>query len=868
MGTSAAIKDSTLAEEQLIVQGLSCRDCADRVEKEVSKLHGLAKVSVDYKTDQINIIYAPEVIGREEIIARIQALGYQIDGASKGKEVKLTTFRLSGLDCGDCAAKLEKQVSALKGVKSAKVNFGASKMVVEHDISVAEIIKIVDRAGYGAEVDETAAGSRKSSIRLTGLDCADCAAKLENKISQLKGIRSAKVNFGASKLTVEHDISLDKIIRAIKDAGYDVEGEETGYGAALEGQDRPRAEKTFWRKNRKTLLTAISGILVGSGFILSLLGISERLTIPLYLLAMVTGGFYVARSGLYSLKTFSPDMNFLMTIAVIGAAATGDWFEGAAVVFLFSLGNTLQSYTMEKTRNSIRALMDLTPKEALVRRDGKELRLPLNEIKVGDVIIVKPGERIAMDGRVTAGASGVNQAPITGESMPVEKKPGDEVFAGTINEQGSLDIEVTKLVEDTTLAKIIQLVEEAQAQKAPSQQFVDVFAKYYTPIVILAAVAIAAIPPLLFGQPFVPWFKKALILLVISCPCALVISTPVSIVAAIGSGAKKGVLIKGGAYLEAAGALKAIAFDKTGTLTTGRPEVTDIIPVGNRTTEEIIEIAAVIETRSQHPLADAILRYVKDKDIQIRDGEDFESITGKGAKTDIDGKAYYIGNPRLFEEIGVNIQRQEVEINRLQKEGKTVMLVGDANELYGLVAVADVVRETSIKAIHELKAAGIKKIIMLTGDNQGTAKAIAEKVGVDELRAELLPEDKLAVIKDLLDRYGKVGMVGDGVNDAPALAAATVGIAMGGAGTDTALETADIALMADDLSKLPYAMKLSRRALRVIKQNITFALAVQGIFIILTAFGLVSLWMAVVFADTGLALLVILNGMRLFKVEE
>ncbi|MFZ3170748.1 MAG: heavy metal translocating P-type ATPase [Carboxydocellales bacterium] len=858
MGNAAAVKDSVLVEEHLIIHGLQCHDCADKVEEEVSKLRGLAKVKVDYKTTQINLIYDPEVVDREEILAKIQSLGYQIEGASKGKELKLTTFRLGGLDCADCAAKLEKKISQLEGIKTAKVNFGASKLTVEHDIALTKIIKTIEEAGYGVEAENTGQKTKDSVFRLSGLDCADCAAKLEKKLIAQPLVEEAKVNFATAKLTIRYSGTVEEVIRTV---------EEAGYGAELEGQETTKVEKSFWQKNRKTILTAISGILVGTGFILSSFGTPEAITIPIYLLAMLTGGFYTARSGFYSLKTLSLDMNFLMSVAAIGAAAIGEWLEGATVVFLFSLGNTLQAYTMEKTRNSIRALMGLSPKEALVRRNGKEMRLPLNEIEIGDIIIVKPGERIAMDGKVTAGTSGVNQAPITGESMPIKKKPGDEVFAGTITEQGSLDIEVTKLVEDTTLSKIIQLVEEAQAQKAPSQQFVDVFAKYYTPAVIFTAVAIAALPSLIFGAPFVPWFKKALILLVIACPCALVISTPVAIVAAIGSAAKKGVLIKGGAYLEAAGALNAIAFDKTGTLTTGRPEVTDIVPVGNRKPEEIIEIAAVIETRSQHPLADAILRYVRDKNIPIREGADFESITGKGAKINIDGKSFYIGNPRLFEELGVDFQNQAAEIARLQKEGKTVMLVGDAHDLYGLAAVADVVRETSIIAVQKLKEVGIKKVIMLTGDNRGTAQAISENVGVDEFRAELLPEDKLNVVKDLLSQYGKVGMVGDGVNDAPALASATVGIAMGGAGTDTALETADIVLMADDLSKLPYAIKLSRKALRVIKENITFALVVKGIFLVLTFMGMANLWMAV-FADTGAALLVIANGMRLFKVTE
>ncbi|SHK72812.1 heavy metal translocating P-type ATPase, partial [Desulforamulus aeronauticus] len=527
----------------------------------------------------------------------------------------------------------------------------------------------------------------------------------------------------------------------------------------------------------------------------------------------------------------------------------------------------LQAYTMDKTRNSIRALMDLSPKEALVRRAGQELRLPVEELVVGDLIIVKPGERIPMDGEVVVGRTDVNQAPITGESMPVEKTVGQEVYAGTINGQGAIEMKVTKLVEDTTLAKIIQLVEEAQAQKAPSQQFVDVFAKYYTPAVIIAAVLVAVLPWLFFGQPFQPWFERALILLVVSCPCALVISTPVSIVAAIGSAAKRGVLIKGGAYLEEAGALKVIAFDKTGTLTAGKPEVNSVIPTADVPLEQVLEIAATIETRSQHPLAEAILKYARERNIQIPEGTDFQSFTGKGAGLQINGEPYYIGNRRLLAELNIPLGHLQEELTALQDRGQTVMLVSSSKEVLGLIAVADKIRESSRAAVAALHRAGITKLVMLTGDNAGTAKVIAEELGIDDYRAELLPESKLYAIQQLQHQYGKAAMVGDGVNDAPALAAATVGIAMGGAGTDTALETADIALMADDLTKLPYAMHLSRKALGVIKQNIGFSLVVKGVFLVATFLGMANLWMAV-FADTGAALLVIANGMRLMKVAD
>lgn len=791
-----------------------------------------------------------------------------VEGSTNNLGHKQTVFKIKGIDCADCAAKLEKQVQNLAGVLSAKMNFGASKLSVEHTISNEAIIKVVDRAGYAAEAEdifgaqkETGASLKKDGVfRLSGLDCADCAAKLEKKLSGLTWVEDAKVNFGASKLTIRYSGTVEAVMRAVEESGYTAE--PTG----LE-QGRNASEAHFWQKNRKIILTALSGLLVGSGLLLSFIGVPASALIPLYLVSMLVGGYYTVRSGLYALKSFSLDMNFLMSVAAIGAAAIGEWSEAATVVFLFSLGNALQAYTMEKTRSSIRNLMELAPKEALVRRDNQEIRLLLNDIRIGDIMVIKPGERIAMDGRVIEGLSSVNQAPITGESIPVHKGIGDDVFAGTINENGALDVEVTKLVADTTLAKIIQLVEEAQGQKAPSQQFVDVFAKYYTPLVIISAVAIAVMPSLIFAQPFIPWFKKALILLVISCPCALVISTPVSIVASIGSAAKKGVLIKGGTYLEAAGSLKVIAFDKTGTLTTGRPEVTDIIPMAEWREDSLIQIAAAIEKRSQHPLADAILKYAKDRALPVQESTSFEAITGKGAKAEVNGKTVYIGNTRLFEDLGLDLTLQKHVIEGLQSSGKTVMLAGDSEEIYGLLAVADVVRPMAIKAVKALKEAGIKKIIMLTGDNKGTASVISEQVGVDAFQAELLPEDKLSVIKALTQQYGNVGMVGDGINDAPALAAATVGIAMGGAGTDTALETADIALMGDDLSKLSYAIKLSRKALRVIKENIIFSLVVKAVFLILTVLGMANLWMAV-FADTGAALVVIANGMRLLRVRE
>lgn len=761
--------------------------------------------------------------------------------------------------CGCCAPTTEKKPTSVQGRHGVEFSiFSPSKRIQLEKITLNSPLKLDKFVHLPEMVDVFAAreSSQITVLRLEGLDCADCAAKLEKKLQILPGVAEAKINFGAGKLTVKHTASVTTILNAIKSAGYQ---------GHLANEERKRSPKKFFG-DTKLILTALSGLFVAAGFIFSYFNVPDNIVTAAYLAAMISGGFYTARSGLYSLKSFSLDMNFLMAVAATGAAAIGEWAEGAMVVFLFALGNTLQAYTMDKTRKSIRALMDLSPKEALVRRNGLEVHLPVEELVVGDIIIVKPGERIPMDGNVVAGRTDVNQAPITGESMPVEKTVGQEVYAGTINGHGSIEIKVTKLVEDTTLAKIINLVEEAQAQKAPSQQFVDVFAKYYTPAVIIGAVMVSTLPWLLFGQSFQLWFERALILLVISCPCALVISTPVSIVAAIGSAARNGVLIKGGAYLEEAGALKVVAFDKTGTLTEGRPEVIGITTTTGVEPDLVMSIAAAIESRSQHPLAEAILRYTRAKKIPEMGGSGFQSFTGKGAGAKIDSEEFFIGNRRLFEELNVSLVPLQEKMETLQKQGKTVMIVGSRQRVLGLIAVADQIRESSRAAIEGLRRAGIKKVVMLTGDNEGTARAIAEELGIDQYRAELLPDHKLRAIQSLQHQYGKSAMVGDGVNDAPAMATASVGIAMGGAGTDTALETADIALMADDLTKLPYAMHLSRKALGVIKQNIGFSLLVKAVFLVATFLGMANLWMAV-FADTGAALLVIANGMRLMKVK-
>lgn len=587
-----------------------------------------------------------------------------------------------------------------------------------------------------------------------------------------------------------------------------------------------------------------------------------------YAASILIGGYILFMKGIKNLTRLNFDMSTLMTIAIIGAALIGEWGEGATVVILFAISEALERYSMDKARQSIESLMDIAPKEALIRRDNVEIMVHVDEIEVGDIMIVKPGQKLAMDGTVMNGISTINQAAITGESVPVAKKIDDEVYAGTLNEEGLLEVKVTKRVEDTTISKIIHLVEEAQAERAPSQAFVDKFAKYYTPAIILIAFLIVIIPPMFFGAEWSKWIYEGLAVLVVGCPCALVVSTPVAVVTAIGNAARNGVLIKGGIHLEEAGALKAIAFDKTGTLTKGVPAVTNIVHFTDYGSE-IMSITAAIEKRSQHPLASAILRKAENAGLDYLNikVDDFQSITGKGVKAKINNELYYVGSPSLFEILHGGIEKEiNQQIEKLQSEGKTVMVVGTDSRLLSLIAVADEVRESSIEVIRKLNNMSILTVI-LTGDNKRTAQAIGKQVGVSDIQSELLPQDKLSFIKKLREKYDQVAMVGDGVNDAPALAASTVGIAMGGAGTDTALETADIALMSDDLHKLPYTIKLSRKALAIIKQNITFSLAIKLIALLLVIPGWLTLWIAI-FADMGATLLVTLNSLRLLKIKE
>lgn len=705
------------------------------------------------------------------------------------------------------------------------------------------------------------------TLRIEGMDCPSCATRLEEVLQRTPGIKEAQVVFAAAKLRLSYDpqrLALEEVVDKVAALGYAAKVEKLF--PLPHGTVKDRLAGRNAAVNKYLLPTLVSGVLVAIAFLLEQMAAGAAVFAHgLFVAAVICGGYFPARSGwLMLVRGGQLDINVLITIAALGALGLRQFEEAAVVVFLFSLGNALQAYTLERTRNSIRELMELAPLQALVRRKGEERLLPVEEVEVGDLVIVRPGEKIPVDGRVLRGESLVNQAPITGESLPVERRPGDEVFAGTINVQGALEVEVTRRVEDNTLSRIIALVEEAQAQRAPSQQFVERFARYYTPVVILGAVLVAVVPTVAFGQPFSKWFYEALAMLLVACPCALVISTPVSIVAAIGAAARQGVLIKGGAYLEEMGSLAVIAFDKTGTLTHGKLEVTEVLPFNGCSEEKVLEMAAAVESRSAHPLGEAVVKLARERGIEMEAVEEFAEVFGKGVQGKVKGQMVYAGSARFFGEKEVALNGADKAAAELQEQGKTAVIVGDGKQVYGVIAVADALRADARRVLEELRREGIKKIVMLTGDNERTARSIAAGLGVDEVRAELLPQDKVEAMRSLLAGYRKAAMVGDGVNDAPALAAATVGIAMGAAGSDAALEVADIALMGDDLLRLPYTIRLGRRTLRIIKQNIFLSLVIKGVILLMVIPGWLTLWLAVV-GDMGSSLLVTLNGMRLMR---
>jgi Cd2+/Zn2+-exporting ATPase len=768
-------------------------------------------------------------------------------------------------------------------------------------------------------------GTDSSTVRLTvpEMDCPSCAQKVGKSLDRLDGVLdknlqpttgTASVSYDASRLTEED------IVGAIENAGYEVSNTGGGSGESTGAEMAMAPPTEIWTSSR-AIKTWIGAVFVVLGLLFEFLLTGQNpvvgavleypLTLAdgLFIVATVISGYPVVRGGYYSAKNLSLDIDLLMGTAIIAATGIGYFVEAATLAVLFSIAELLEDYAMDKARDSLRELMELSPDEATVRRDGEEITVPAEDVEVGETVLVRPGEKIPLDGTVVDGTSAVDESPITGESVPVDKRAGDEVFAGSINEEGYLEFETDATAADSTLSQIIEMVQGAQEKKTDKEKFVDRFAGYYTPIVVALAILTAALPPLFITDPVTvgvgglthtfagswqTWFIRGLTLLVIACPCAFVISTPVSVVSGITSAAKNGVLIKGGNHLEAMGQVDAIALDKTGTLTKGELAVTDVVALGGASEDEVLRHAAALEQRSEHPIAEAILARTENSGIDdIPAVDEFESLTGKGIRAEVGGETYYAGKPALFEELGFDLSHAHLRtdgglitgfeseqceredcadieteaISRFEDDGKTVVLVGTDTELVGIVAIADEVRPTAALAVERLHELGVEHVVMLTGDNEGTARAIAERVGVDEYRAELLPEEKVDAVEALQAEYGDVAMVGDGINDAPALATADVGVAMGAAGTDTALETADIALMGDDIGKLPYLYAMSHRANGVIRQNIWSSLGVKALLAVGVPLGYVSVALAVVVGDMGMSLGVTGNAMRLSRVK-
>jgi Cd2+/Zn2+-exporting ATPase len=670
-------------------------------------------------------------------------------------------------------------------------------------------------------------------------------------------------------------VSADDVVRAVAQTGMRAE--------TWQEKSMGRERESTWDQHSRTVTTVVSGLLAAGGFVVHAVvagGVAAALggddgidhgaplfARVLYGIGVLSGVWFVAPRAWYAVRTLRPDMNLLMTIAVGGAIVIGEWFEAATVAFLFALSLALESWSIGRARRAVASLLELAPSTVRLVERGGTHEVPADEASVGSRFLVKPGERVALDGDVRTGHSLVDEAPITGESLPVTKAPGTSVFAGSINGDGALEVVSTKPAEDTVLANIIRLVRQTHSRRAPSEQWVAQFAHVYTPAVFGLAILVWLVPPVLLGGAWDTWAYRALVLLVIGCPCALVISTPVSIVASLTAAARQGVLIKGGVFVEAPAHLAAIAFDKTGTLTEGNPAVVQVVTENGHTEEQLLATAAAMETHSTHPLARAIVAHAKDRGIPPASVQDFRILPGKGATATVEGREFWVGSHRYLEERGQETAPIHAALEALSDGGRTVVVIGNDDHVCGFIALADPVRPAARRVLDELRGAGIERVVMLTGDNAATAESIGRDTGVDEVQAELLPADKVAAIEALLARYGAVAMVGDGVNDAPAMARATLGIAMGAVGSDAAIETADIALMADDLTKLPWLVRHSRRTLRIIRQNIAFSLGVKAVFVALTFAGFASLWAAIA-ADMGASLLVVVNGLRLLKGRE
>jgi Cd2+/Zn2+-exporting ATPase len=750
-----------------------------------------------------------------------------------------------------CCDMLLGVLTGYQGVVGAHLDTNAHTLTLDYhpgQIGLKRVTSLAEEIGVQLETYYEGCCFRMDM----GGHCSGCGNQLENRLIKLPGVPAASVNTTAGVISVEYDpqeTSRQDIEKTIVRLGYRIEEEE----AKASPFSRERVEPVLVGI---TLLTLIGGVVARA------LGGPGWLVTSLAVLSYAAGGYYGLIEGIQALLRLQINVDLLMIVAAIGAALIGSWPEGATLLFLFSLSNLLQNYALDRSRQAIRELLDLRPATALVRRNGKEVEVAVESLQPGEIVIIKPGDSIPVDGTVARGESSVDQASITGESIPVEKRAGDTVFAGTVNQHGALEVRVDKEAADSTLAKIIQLVEEAQARRAPTQRFIDAFEQYYALAVIGAVALLIAIPVLLLNRPFQPTFYRAMVLLVVASPCALVISTPASILSAIADAARKGILFKGGAHLESAANIKVVAFDKTGTLTYGRPHVTDIVTLNGYGEDELLALAAAAEAFSEHPLAQAVVHAAEKRALDVAPADEFQAYPGLGIRAQVGEAALLVGSQRLMVQEGHDLPPALAEhLERLENEGKTVLLIRN-DEWMGAIGVADEIRPDAGETIAKLKRLGVERIAMLTGDNERVARAIAGEVGVDEYHAALMPEDKVTVVKRLEETYGSIAMVGDGVNDAPALATATIGVAMGAAGTDVALETADVVLMADDLAKLPYAIALSKRARRIVWQNIAFSLSVI-VLLIAGTFGInIPLPLGVV-GHEGSTVLVVFNGLRL-----
>jgi Cd2+/Zn2+-exporting ATPase len=755
-----------------------------------------------------------------------------------------------------CLERLETSLKDQRGIQRAHVERQNDPQVLclhynPSLTSLEQVQRIAERTGA-----KIANRYRHEVIPIRGVDCSDCVTVLEHSISRIDGVLDVKASYTAQKIFIEYDS------KATNQAAIERRIQHLGYQIPREGA------RKWYEENRALLFSLVAGLFLLLGWLgESFFEFPYPISLGMYLLAYVLAGWDTAIHAWYALKARTFDTDILMIAAALGAAFLGEFAEGALLLFLFSLGHAMERRVLDQARNAIHALSELAPKTALVKRQGQEVEIPVDEIKLEDMVLIRPGTRIPVDGIVTKGSSAVDQSPITGESNPVDKAISEEVFAGSVNGPGVLEIQVTRLAKDSTLARITKMIEQAQAQKSPTQQLTERFMGWFVPAVLILDLLLILIPPL-FGVPFTVSFSRAMVLLVAASPCALALGTPAAIMAGVAQAARNGVLVKGGRHLENLGRLKALAFDKTGTLTQGKLQLTDIVSADSASEAEVLALAAAVESRSAHPLAKAIVRESDSRQLKLPEVEDVEELNGRGVHARLQNNPVRVGSVQSMNESGIRVPPVILEkVETLANQGKTTILVSKGGETLGLLAVADTIRPDTKNTISELHSQGIRKMVMLTGDNPQVAAHIARQIGMDEFRAQLMPEDKVTAVRSLVAQYQDVGMVGDGVNDAPALANATVGIALGGASTDVALETADVALMGDDLTKLPFAVALGRATRNLILQNLVIAMGVIFTLILSALFGWAGLGITVLIHE-GSTIVVALNSLRLLKFEQ